>query len=124
MGEDRCALAWGADAEHDAGGEGQAAWGVPGLGQATVADGVRLIAGGIENVLQRFRLQVAVFCRTFCSPPWASTPSLPCSACCRSDLGRHGKGCARYEDGPESGRCKGRVPLNTWENWGGLVMAY
>ena len=33
-------------------------WDDYGFGQATVADGVNLIAGGIENVLQRFRLQV------------------------------------------------------------------
>ena len=28
------------------------------LGQATVVDGVRLIAGGIESVLQRLQIQV------------------------------------------------------------------
>lgn len=37
---------------------GPASWDDYGFGQATVADGVNLIAGGIENVLQRFRLQV------------------------------------------------------------------
>ena len=33
-------------------------WADYGLGQATVMDGVRLIAGGIEVVLQRLQLQV------------------------------------------------------------------
>ena len=42
----------GGDAAQDPG------WGDYGLGEATVMDGVRLIAGGIENVLQRLRLQV------------------------------------------------------------------
>lgn len=37
--------------------EGAAGWDDYGFGQATVADGVKLIAGGLENVLQRFRLQ-------------------------------------------------------------------
>ncbi len=37
---------------------GPVGWDDYGFGQATVADGVNLIAGGIENVLQRFRLQV------------------------------------------------------------------
>ncbi|BDA50280.1 probable autophagy-related protein 2 at C-terminar half [Coccomyxa sp. Obi] len=36
---------------------GPVGWDDYGFGQATVADGVNLIAGGIENVLQRFRLQ-------------------------------------------------------------------
>ncbi len=40
-------------------------WAEYGLGQATVADGVRLIAGGIENVLQRFRLQARRCCSLF-----------------------------------------------------------
>ena len=71
-------LFWlGAEAEQDAGGEGQGSWGVPGLGQATVADGVRLIAGGIENVLQRFRLQVRACCINT-SPSLA----LPCFSSC------------------------------------------
>ena len=42
----------GGDAAQDPG------WGNYGLGEATVVDGVRLIAGGIENVLQRLRLRV------------------------------------------------------------------
>ena len=35
-------------------------WADYGLGQATVMDGVRLIAGGIEVVLQRLQLQVGL----------------------------------------------------------------
>ncbi len=35
-------------------------WADYGLGQATVMDGVRLIAGGIEVVLQRLQLQVSL----------------------------------------------------------------
>ena len=35
-------------------------WADYGLGQATVMDGVRLIAGGIEIVLQRLQLQVGL----------------------------------------------------------------
>ena len=31
------------------------------LGQATVVDGVRLIAGGIESMLQRLQIQVHAF---------------------------------------------------------------
>lgn len=49
-------------ATEEALGEGDATqdpgWGNYGLGQANVVDGVRLIAGGIENVLQRLQLQV------------------------------------------------------------------
>ena len=36
-------------------------WADYGLGQATVMDGVRLIAGGIEVVLQRLQLQVSLY---------------------------------------------------------------
>ena len=45
------------------GGAGDAAQGTnwSGLGQATVVDGVRLIAGGIESVLQRLQIQVHAF---------------------------------------------------------------
>jgi hypothetical protein len=39
-------------------GEGAAGWEDYGFGQATIADGVKLIAGGMENMLQRFRMQV------------------------------------------------------------------
>ncbi len=46
--------------EDSFGEEGPAGWDDYGFGQATVADGVNLIAGGIENVLQRFRLQVCM----------------------------------------------------------------
>ena len=86
-----------ADAEQEeAGGEVPGSWGVPSLGQATVADGVRLIAGGIENVLQRFRLQVVcslpyTFCQASlrqCSAmPGSAPPALPCPGAAASRQG-------------------------------------